>query len=116
MQCMSTYVDIVYRGGPEETESSEGEPLAKSDFSKERETLLDYIYENAIYLADLVENIKQRWNSFGLATRLTCIDISKILEETMIVRVVELEDESEDEQENEETFANTVVSEKNIFL
>lgn len=54
--------------------------------------------------------------AFGLATRLTCVDVARILEDTMFVTVTEIDEDSEDDYDIEDTFGNIVVSEKNIFL
>ena len=116
---MSAYAEVVCSGLADESELSEtgaSRSLPKFEVNKTRELLLDYLYENSNYLAEVVERVKESFQSLGLATHLTCIDVSRILEKTMIVTATKLEDETDDEQDIEETFTNTVVSEKNIFL
>lgn len=115
MQTMS-YSGALCAGPADVSDSTEVEnepPKAKGD---SRAVLLDYLHENSMYLAGILEQIKGRWGAFGLATRLSCVDVLRMLEETMLVTVFEEEEDSEDDYEFDDTFGNTVVCEKNIFL
>lgn len=101
--------------GPQDvSDSTESEHEPRELKNDSRDVLLDYLYENSMVLADAIERIKARWEAFGLATRLTCVDVVRILEGTMLVTVTEEDDDSDDEFDADDS--NTAGPEKNIFL